>query len=85
MNNGQISRIGIKISEDGNVYNIAVPKCWEVLRRLYERNNDPTSPDFECLTWVQSRALYEVLVRNNIGVSVSKLRGQRNADDEVFE
>ena len=51
------------------------------MRRLAVRTMDPTSSDFESLTWVQQYALFRVLEQK--GIRLAKLKGAyQGAEDE---
>ena len=65
----------------GNIEALGINECWEALRRLALRNMDPTSSDFESLTWVQHYALAMVLRQKGIALGRVQMPGQLEDND----
>ena len=74
------SKINLSFDKDGNIAQINLPDCLEVLKRLYRRSMDPESSDFESLTLVQAMALRDVLSCH--GCSLPKLGRSLEAENE---
>ena len=62
-------KVGIQLDPEGNIRSITVDSALECLKRLYIRNSDPNSPDFEALTAIQARALYMILERHGVRIA----------------
>lgn len=69
-NTSTLRKIKLRTTANGNIIGIRIEESKEVLRRLYERNQGPpeNNADFQALTDVQARALYDLLVRNGVNL-----------------
>ena len=74
-------KIPLSTDLQGNILCVDIGNCWEVLRRLAVRNMDPTSPDFESLTWVQQYALFRVLEQKGIRPGRARMPGQEEESE----
>jgi hypothetical protein len=77
------ARLRLTTDSLGHVVHLPQEDCVEVLRRLYVRNQDHESADFEILTAVQKYALYQLLTQNGVRVpaSISARRGVEEDDE----
>lgn len=74
-------KIGVMWGPRGCVSHIPREECLEVLRRMYVRNMDQTSCDFEALTEIQRYALYQVLLEQGVPVGNVKVYGHEEESD----